>query len=399
MTKMIPRESQIEMAKELKYVLLTYGLAYCAAEERTGKTLATLVTANETPASRVVILTTKAALIGWKKTLAGYDVNKPVELTNYHNAHKIEIKPDTLFILDEAHTALSAYPKPGKIWKSVKALTKLSRIIFSSATPNAQGLQMLYHQLALSSYSPFKSHPNFYSWFRAYGIPSFVLVRGIEVQQYNKVKTEEVRAMVKHLFVSRTRAELGFEHEPQDVLHYIELDEVTKLVYNELLDNQMVKLKAGDLICDTVMKLRTSLHMLEGGVAKLGNNYVVLANEERVRYIKEHFGDTEDVVIMYNYIAERTKLEQHFKKARILQATSNAEGVDLSMHKHLVIYSMNFSTSKYTQRRARQANEERKEEINVHYLLTKKAVSSQVYRTVAKNKRNFVDSVFERTKL
>ena len=69
------------------------------------------------------------------------------------------------------------------------------------------------------------------------------------------------------------------------------------------------------------------------------------------------------------------------------------------MYKHLVIYSQNWSTAQHTQRRARQANKERKEPILVHFLLMKNAISDQVYKTVALNKRNFVDSVFKRTKV
>ena len=102
---------------------------------------------------------------------------------------------------------------------------------------------------------------------------------------------------------------------------------------------------------------------------------------------------------MFQYKADLMKLERHFKNARLLQATSYAEGVDLSTYKHLVIYSQDFSTSKHTQRRARQANLERKEPINVHFLLVKKAISEQVYKTVSLNKTNFVDSVFEREEI
>jgi hypothetical protein len=203
----------------------------------------------------------------------------------------------------------------------------------------------------------------------------------------------------KHLFITKTRAELGFEQEPEDEVHYVELDEVTKEVYNELLKDRVVEFKSGLLVADTPMKLRTSLHSLEGGTIIIDGTYNVLANDEKVRYIKKVWGDTKDLVIMYNYKAEQTKLEAEFKNARILQATSYAEGVDLSNHKHLVIYSQDFSTARHSQRRARQANKNRKEEILVHYLLVKKAISEQVYNTVSKNKTNFVDSTFVKEKI
>lgn len=139
--------------------------------------------------------------------------------------------------------------------------------------------------------------------------------------------------------------------------------------------------------------------MLEGGVAKIEDEYLVLLNAEKIDYIKTSWSDSKDLVIMYQYKAEKTKLEAEFKHASILQATSFAEGVDLSMYKHLVIYSQDFSTSKHSQRRARQANKQRTEEINVHFLLVKKGISEQVYETVSVNKTNFIDSLFSKEQL
>jgi ERCC4-related helicase len=120
----------------------------------------------------------------------------------------------------------------------------------------------------------------------------------------------------------------------------------------------------------------------------------VLPNQEKIDFILANFGDSPDVVIMYQYIAEKAKLEAHFKKATILQATSYAEGVDLSSYAHLIIYSQDWSTARHSQRRARQANMARKEPIKVHFLLSAKAISEQVYTAVAKNKVNYIDSLY-----
>jgi hypothetical protein len=98
---------------------------------------------------------------------------------------------------------------------------------------------------------------------------------------------------------------------------------------------------------------------------------------------------------MYHFKADKLKLEKMFKKATILQASSYAEGVDLSSFKTLVIYSQNHSTSQHTQRRARQANMHREEKIIVHYILVKGAASHKAYKAVSINKTNFVDTVFE----
>ena len=193
---------------------------------------------------------------------------------------------------------------------------------------------------------------------------------------------------------------LDFILRLRNELHYISLTDKTRLVYNQLLKDGIINLNGHLLMCDTVSKLRVSLHMLEGGVAKIDDKtYLQLGNTEKIDYIKAMWGDSSDVVIMYNYIAEGDKLAKHFKNAEILQSTSYAEGVDLSGYKHLVIYSQDFSTARHTQRRARQANKARKDPIKVHFLLVKDGLSDQVYDCVSRNKVNYVDSLFERNAL
>ena len=396
---MIPFPYQTELADEAYDILKKYFIVYFACEERTGKTLAAIITAEKTAdtVQNVLVITKKKALEGWHETLDAYDTKKNFTVTNYHQAHKQD-KPD-LVILDESHNYISSFPKPSAMWKQLRRLCKGVPLIYASATPHAQGPQMMYHQLALSSWSPWKNYTNFYNWFRAYGKPYTVEINGLQINQYDRCDVARVKCCFEHLMISKTRKELGFKREPKDKLHYIELDQTTKDVYNELLEHQIIQLKAGWLVCDTKPKLRYALHMLEGGTAKIDELRIVLDNDEKVRYIKNTFGDHAGLVIMYNYIQEEIKLKTVFKKATILQATSFAEGVDLHKFEDLVIYSQDFSTARHTQRRARQANKKRETPIIVHYLLVKKATSAQVYKTVSVNKKNFVDSVFERTKL
>ena len=394
---MIPYKHQEENAPIIADLLEEHGIAYLAWEERTGKTLTAIMAVELLPVTKVLVVTQKKALEGWTDTLEDYPHKKQFSVTNYHNARKQE-KPD-IIIIDEAHNFISAFPKPGKIWKEMRTLCQDIPILYMSATPHAQGAQMLYHQFALSSASPWAKYPNFYSWFKTFGKLYQLKLNGRSVNQYDRCDTAFVLNCVDHLFSTKTRKELGFKHEPKDQLHYIELAPDTKTAYNILLDDNIVDLRAGKLVCDTTSKLRFSLHMLEGGVAKIDEHRFVLANTEKVDYILEHFGDTKGLVIMYNYIAEREKLEKYFSKATLLQATSYAEGVDLHEYENLVIYSQDFRTAKHTQRRARQANIKRDTPIVVHFLLVKTAISDQVYKTVSKNKRNFVDSVFTRERL
>lgn len=394
---MIPYPHQESMSDEALDILREHAIVYLASEERTGKTLTAILVAEKSKAKNILVITKKKALEGWNETLTAYPHNKVYKVTNYHQAHKVDPSNYDLIVLDESHNYISAFPKPGGMWKKLLDVCRNKPIMYMSATPYAQGPQMLYHQLALSSWSPWKNHKNFYQWFRLYGKPYELKINGVPIRQYDRCDKDLILGTCEHLFITKTREELGFEHEPEDVLHYVELSKDTKALYNQLMEHNIAVLDQGkELVCDTSPKLRVTLHMLEGGVAKIEKEYLVLENEEKINFIRDTFGDTEQLVIMYNYKAEHTKLSQRFRRATLLQATSFAEGVDLSGFEHLVIYSQDFSTARHTQRRARQANKKRSTAIRVHYILVKGGLSENVYKTVSINKQNFVDSVFER---
>lgn len=392
-----PYQHQEDISNDGLEIIRENAIIYLAMEERTGKTITALLIAEKSAATRILVITKKKAEADWKKVLADDLWTKQYVLTTYHQLHNLVPQPFDLVLLDESHNYISSFPKPGKIWKQLKPICKGKPLIYISATPHAQGLQMLYHQFALSSWSPWYKHSNFYSWFQTYGAPYNIEINGINVPQYDKLADNKVvYDCVKHLFLTKTRSELGFEQEPEDQIHWIELADNTKQVYNILAKDELIELSVGMLVCDNKSKMRTSLHQLEGGTIKIDNNYFILANDEKVQYILEHFGDREDLVIMYNFKSELVKLQKVFKKALILQATSYAEGVDLHKYSDIVIYSQDYSTARHTQRRARQCNMERDTPIIVHFLLVKKGISEQVYKTVSVNKRNYVDSTYKR---
>ncbi|MGL4219009.1 MAG: hypothetical protein ACRCSS_00040, partial [Shewanella sp.] len=155
---MQPRKHQLEIADKAVYLIANYGLAYIAAEERTGKTLAAIVAAEKLGVKQVVIVTKAKAIAGWEETIAAYKPAIQAKVISFHQAYKLIGQPAQLYIIDEAHSNLSGYPKPGKIQKEVRQLCAGKPVLFLSATPHAQGYAQLFHQLQVSSRSPFRSY-------------------------------------------------------------------------------------------------------------------------------------------------------------------------------------------------------------------------------------------------
>lgn len=395
---MQPYQHQVDISSQALDILRKYMIVYLAMQERTGKTLTSILICEQTKCNNILVITKKKALVGWEETLSKYTHNKTYECINYESLHKCTFTPD-LVIIDEAHSNLGAYPKVGKTWKEVFKFTKGKPIIYLSATPSAQTYAQLYHQFKLSSWSPWIKYPSFYNWHKDYGIENIIYLGGRQIKQYNEVKSEKVMKEVEHLFISYTRTELGFEHEPNDILHYIDLSSEIREYYNSLLKDRVATVTGTEVIADTVMALRTKLHQIEGATLKQDDKNIFLSKIDKIDYILKTWGDSDNLVIFYQYQNELSLLKQTFKSATILQGTSFAEGVDLSMYETCVVYSMDFSTAKYTQRRARQCNMKRDTPIDFHFLLVKGAISEQVYQTVAVNRTNFVDSYFNKQEI
>lgn len=394
MSVMRPKKYQLDLAERAYSILQDRMMVYIAMEERTGKTLISILTAEKTRSAvgTVGIITMKKALGSWKDTLSRCSLTKDYIVINYHKAHTLP-KCDML-ILDEAHNYISGYPKPSVIWKSIKKLSSYIPIIYMSATPHAQSMSLLYHQLQLSSWSPWAGYKNFYVWFRDYGVPATIYVGQRQVNVYNVTVVDKVNKDVEGLFIKRTRKQLGFKYEPIDKVHYVELQQCTERAYVAISKKGLYEFAVGTLVADSVAKKNHALYCLEGGTTIIDGIGHTLANTEKIDYIMKEWGDTADMVIMYNYREELTKLRRYFVKAQLLQATSFAEGVELSHIEHLIIYSQDYRASKHTQRRARQASMNRKTPITVHFILVRAAMSERVYKSVVIKKRNFVDSLY-----
>lgn len=426
----IPKPHQIQGAKVAAADLMVEGWHYLNWEERTGKTITALLAMQKTGFKNILVVTKKTAISGWEETIAelGGILHVNFHVINYHQVGSarevrkgrkqsivVDLKIDRddydAVILDEAHNYISAVPKPSKMFYVIRTAIGDKKVLYMSATPHAQGYQLMYHQMKVCSWTPWQNYQNFYSWFKYYGVPNPQHIGSRVIEQYNSTLEDKIIDDIDFGFSFMTRAQVGIEHEPKDVLHYVRLDEKTKQLYNTVQKEKVFEYDGFVIPIDSVMKERTTLHMIEGGVwvetqITVKNDvgipkrtYYVMENREKIDYIKKEWGDVLGLVIMYNYKAEEIKLRAEFKYATLLQATSNAEGVDLHEFETLVIYSQDWSTFRHSQRRARQANIKREQTIEVHYLLVDQGISTQVYETVSINKVNFVDKRYKRKAL
>lgn len=393
---MSPFDYQIAIADKAFEILRNYGIAYLAMEERTGKTLTSILIAEKSDkVESVFIVTKKKAIEGWRQTLCDFKHTKQYYFINYESLHKVQGKFD-LAIVDEAHYAISSYPRPSKSCKLLQKITYNLPVIFLSATPSAESYSQLFHTLAITKFSPFNNYANFYRWFDKYGIHKTRFLAGRTIIEYKETREDLVKQAVQHLFISYTRKELGFEKEPVDAALFVELSNYTKSLMLEAKRDGVVRIAGEQHFLENTSAEMQTLQQLEGGTLKLKDGRAIETGQtEKIDYIKKSVKDLSKVVVMYRYVAEKALLEKHLKGALILQCDAFAEGVDLSNYETLIIYSMSFSASKYIQRRARQCNKNRKDDIKVFYLLCKDCISEMMYEAIVKSKLSFTESYYK----
>jgi len=254
----------------------------------------------------------------------------------------------------------------------------------------------LYHQLKLSKRTPFKSYKNFYEWFRMYGIVNMTRTPYGLVETYTKYQNELILKSVDHLFDFKTRAEVGIEHEPTANVVVVPMGSTNRELIKQLTRDSVLEFPDGtQIVCDTPMKERTVHYQIEGGTIKTDEGYIK-CGFDKIDYIRNNYEEN-GLTIMAHFIAEREILSRAFPHALILSSDGHAEGVDLHKVKKLIVYSMSFKTSKYTQRLARQANHNRTTPILVDILVCDKpAIGMEVYKAVALKKENFDKNSYER---
>lgn len=187
------------------------------------------------------------------------------------------------------------------------------------------------------------------------------------MKKYDRMKTKKIFKDIKHLIVTITREDAGHKHEPVDKLHHIKLPKEQLKFQKKMLKKRFVENEKGLFMGDTPASLGQKLHQVGGGFVKGEEDALhIFQKNPKVDYIKKNF-DPETTMVLAYYKAEQDCIANIFPHTG--STTKNAEGVDYSGFKSLVIYSHNHASSTYQQVRVRQANINREDEIIVHFLI------------------------------
>ena len=405
------RDYQEEISDKAVKLLQTYKIAYLAMQVRTGKTLTAIATAHKFGATKILFITKKKAISDILKQRDEYATSLQIYVTNYEQLSKVNESFD-IIIIDESHS-LGAYPKPSGRTIEMKRVCKGKPIIFLSGTPNPESYSQLYHQLWVSDYSPFAFHKTFYKWANDYVNIKKKMINGKSFNDYDFGDEKLIMAGCKHLIITYTQEEAGFESFVNETIHHVEMQESTYKFADRLRIDKIMTNKDGEIVlADTAVKLMQKLHQIFSGsvIVDEPERVAKVFDYTKANYIKEKFAG-QKIAIYYKFIAEEMAIRYVFGSENltsdpvlfnestnlifISQVQSGREGVNISSADALVFYNIDFSAVSYFQSRARIQTKDRTKDANIHWIFSKGGIEDKIYKAVM-DKTDYTTNLFKK---
>lgn len=397
---MILRDYQESISTDAAKMLEWLKIVYLSMQPRTGKTITALVTAEKFGAKSVLFLTKKKAIGSITSDYDKMAFSFKLICTNYEQVYNLSPSYEfDLVILDEAHS-LGQFPTPAERTKELQKICVDKPIIYLSGTPSPEGYSQLYHQFYISSYSPFKEWVNFYKWAKEFVDVRQRVFYGRKINDYRKADVEKVDSLTKHLFISYTQQEAGFEQEVKEVVLKVRMQESTYRLTEYLRKKRVYIGKGGEeILADTNVKLQQKLHqMFSGSVIDEKKNGICF-DHSKAKFIKEHFAGKK-IAIFYKFRAEYLMLVWAFGHDRLTespeefnnntdlvfvsQIISGREGTNLSTADCLIFFNIDFAAVSYWQARERMQVKDRTKESVIYWIFSEGGIEEKIYKAVTK---------------
>lgn len=392
-------------------LLKAYKIAYLSMECRTGKTITALETARLYGAKNVLFVTKIKAKQSVNDDYSVMREDHPdlydISVTNYESAHKLPSIGFDLVILDEAHT-MGAFPKPSKRTITIKTICKDLPIIYLSGTPSPESYSQLFHQFWVSSFSPFASSRSFYTWARSgYVKIKNRKVNGYLIVDYSCAKQKQIEEKTKHLFLSYSQKDAGFEADIEEHVLKVKMSSRTNEYLKQLKRDKVLHHEWNTILGDTPAKLLNKMHQLSSGtIIDEEGNHIIL-DTSKARFIRSRFAG-QKIAVFYVYQSEADLLHKvfpdHTEDPAIFQQSGKEcvfisqvrkarEGVRLDSADALIFFNLEYSYLSYEQGRNRIVSKEREDTAPIYFLVSDCGIEQSILDAVHK-KQDFTLSYY-----
>jgi hypothetical protein len=404
------RPYQREIVERGTEVLLSHSILYLAMEVRTGKTITALSIAQKVKALNVLFVTRKKAMTSIEKDYEAVKFPFELDLINYESLHKLtteEIEEFDLVICDEAH-CLGAFPLPSERTKQLRNIVGNRLLILLSGTPTPESWSQLYHQLYISAHTPWKQFRNFYAWAKDFVTVKKRYIYNREINDYTNADREKIERDTKHLFISFTQEEAGFEQMVEEEVIKVYMLNKTYTAADRLRKDKVLRTSEGIVVADTAVKVMSKLQQIYSGTVivdetESGESTAQIFDVTKAEHICDKFAG-QKIAIFYKFKAEEMAIRSVFgtrvvdtpesfnmsgeNAVYISQIQSGREGINLSSADCLVMYNIDFSAVSYWQARARLQSKDRTKPAKVYWVFAIGGIESKIYKRV-KDKKDY----------
>ena len=402
------RDYQKEAADKLYWLLARKQFAYLMGEVRTGKTLTALSLIERLGIQRCLLVTKKKAIPSIEKDAKALGLQDKVLIINYERLPKFAWTFWQLLIVDESH-CIGAYPKPSGRWKNLRQMS-YEKVLLMSGTASPESYSQLYHQMTLHR-PVWAQYKNFYEWAKKgyVDIGEKYIGTGQTVNDYSNANKELILRDIDPYVVRMTQEDAGFETKIDEAVRYVEMNETTYRLAQEIIDDGIANFKDQTwILADTGAKKLSKLKQLYcGTVIPEESGKGIIFDRSKAEYIKQRYGKHK-IAIMYFYEAERKMLYEAFPNATdspeefnanrdavfIGQVRASREGVNLSSATYLIFLGIDFAALSLLQARDRASYLGRDTPPRIRYIFAADGIEPEVYRTVRK-KENFTISHYK----
>lgn len=398
------RYYQVEIAEQIYQKLKKYKICYLAAEVRVGKSLMSLEACKLYGANKVLFLTKKKAISSILNDYSNFNYNYDITVINYESVHKVLDNDFDIIVYDEAHSGLSAFPKPSKRAKYLKKRFSKIPAIYLSGTPAIESYSQWYHQFYVSDYSPFKAYSTFYRWAKHYVNVEKRNFGYAVVSDYSNAKVDKITKDIEHLLITFTQEQANFKTTIKENILYCEMKESTYKLSKKLIKDRVVEGNTDIIIADTAVKLASKVHQIMNGSVIGESGDVIILDDTKAKFIKDKFKGKK-LGIFYYFKGEAEILKSVFgdevttdldefntTDKHIMLQQSGVEGMNLSKADYLIFYNFSFSGKAFTQSRDRLTTIDRQRN-EVYFIFAKGGINEKIYRRV-KEKKSYNKKIF-----
>jgi hypothetical protein len=281
-------------------------------------------------------------------------------------------------------------------------------LILLSGTPTPESWSQLYHQLYLSAHSPWKQYRNFYAWAKDFVTVKKRYIYNREINDYTNADREKIERDTKHLFISFTQEEAGFEQMVEEEIISVWMKPHTYTAADRLRKDKVLRTSEGMVLADTAVKVMSKLQQMYSGTVIVdegneGEQVAQVFDVTKAVTICDKFAG-QKIAIFYKFKAEEMAIRSVFgtrvvdtpesfamsgqNAVYISQIQSGREGINLSSADCLVMYNIDFSAVSYWQARARLQSKDRTRPAKVYWVFAKNGIEAKIYERV-KDKKDY----------